>query len=661
MATDLVLTSFPSEFDLYLFHEGTLYEGYNMFGPHLTEIDGTQGVRFLVWAPNALKVSVVGDFNEWNGSNHEMKRMGNSGTWFLFIPNLTEGALYKYEIHTPYGETMLKSDPFAFYSEKRPNTASVIYDLKKYEWKDKSWMEKRKKKDVYHEPMLVYEVHLGSWRKNPEGEFYTYKELAATLIDHVIQSGFTHIEILPVMEHPFDRSWGYQVTGYYSATSRYGSPEDLMYFIDQCHLSNIGVILDWVPVHFCKDAHGLGRFDGTPLYESIDPLKAERPNWGTYNFDFEKPEVQSFLLSNAMFWLDVFHIDGFRIDAVSSMIYLNHDNQMNTTIKNKHGGEENLEAIQFIKLLNETVFQKYPGILMMAEEATAYPLVSKPTFAGGLGFNYKWNMGWVNDILRYMQLDMRERKYHHDLLTFSFLYTFSENFVLSFSHDEVVYGKRSLLNKMPGTYEQKFANLRLLYGYYITHPGKKLLFMGSEFAQFDEWKDLTELDWKLFDYESHSQFYHYLVCLNYFYKNVSCLWRLDHEPEGFEWVDPNNKTQSIIVFIRKGKRKGDYCIVVCNFSDSQYEGFRIGVPSYGNYLEVFNSDDRSFGGSGQCNKQLIQAEKAPYHNQPCSMEITVPSLGMAIFMKETKKRRKDVMDYGIKKMDSYVVSGRTGN
>ncbi|MGV3464482.1 MAG: 1,4-alpha-glucan branching protein GlgB [Heyndrickxia sp.] len=660
MATKLVSTPFPSEFDLHLFHEGTLYEGYNLFGAHLMEKNGMKGVRFLVWAPNALKVSVVGDFNEWDGSKHEMERLNQSGCWYLFIPNLWEGQLYKYEIHTAYGEKLLKSDPYAFYSEKRPNTASVIYALNKHEWKDKKWMDKRKKKDVYHEPMIIYEVHLGSWRKKSDGAFYSFKELAAALIEYVIQSGFTHIEILPIMEHPFDRSWGYQVTGYFSATSRYGSPEELMYFIDQCHQKNIGVILDWVPVHFCKDVHGLGRFDGTPLYESYDPMKAERLNWGTYNFDFEKPEVQSFLLSNAMFWLDIFHIDGFRIDAVSSLIYLNHDNHVHVPLKNKHGGEENLEAIQFIKLLNEAVFEKYPGIIMMAEEATAYPLVSKPTYSGGLGFNYKWNMGWANDILRYMQIDMHERRNHHDLLTFSFFYTFSENFVLPFSHDEVVYGKRSLLNKMPGNYEQKFANLRLLYGYYLTHPGKKLLFMGSEFAQFDEWKDLTELDWNLFDYESHLQFYHYLVSLNYFYKNVSCLWRLDHEPEGFEWVDPNNKTQSIIVFIRKGKRKGDYCIVVCNFSDTPYTGFRIGVPSYGNYLEVFNSDDCTFGGSGHCNKELIQAERAPYHNQPCSMEITVPPLGMTIFMKETKKRRKDVMDYGKKKMDSYVISGRTG-
>ncbi|MBB2478933.1 1,4-alpha-glucan branching protein GlgB [Bacillus sp. APMAM] len=651
----------PAEFDLHLFHEGTLYEGYKIFGAHLTELEEIKGVRFLVWAPNALSVSVVGDFNGWDGSRHKMERIQHSGTWALFIPELREGDFYKYEIHTAHGEKILKADPFAFYSEKRPNTASIIYTLNKYEWQDQKWMETRKKKDIYHKPMLIYEVHLGSWRKKANGDFYSYMELVDSLLNHVIQSGFTHIEIMPIMEHPFDRSWGYQITGYFSATSRYGTPEELMYFIDQCHQRGIGVILDWVPVHFCKDAHGLGRFDGTPLYESFDPLKAERPNWGTYNFDFEKPEVRSFLLSNAMFWLDVYHVDGFRIDAVSSMIYLNHDNHVNVTLKNKNGGEENLAAIQFIKSLNEAVFQKHPGILMMAEEATAYPLVSKPTYSGGLGFNYKWNMGWANDILRYMQLDMHERQFHHDLLTFSFFYTFSENFVLPFSHDEVVYGKRSLLNKMPGNYEQKFANLRLLYGYYMTHPGKKLLFMGSEFAQFDEWKDLTELDWNLFDYESHSKFYHYLVQLNYFYKNVSCLWRLDHESDGFEWVDPNNKTQSIIVFIRKGKRKGDYCIVVCNFSDTPYNGFRIGVPSYGNYLEVFNSDDRSFGGSGQCNEQRLQAERAPFHHQPYSMEITVPSLGMTIFMKETKKRRKDVMDNGIKKMDSHVISGRAGN
>ncbi|MBS4173068.1 1,4-alpha-glucan branching protein GlgB [Bacillus sp. FJAT-49736] len=637
------LKKLPTELDIYLFHEGTLQEGYKIFGAHMTSREGIKGVHFLVWAPNALAVSVVGDFNQWDGSRHKMERIEQTGTWSLFIPMLGEGDLYKYEMLTPSGEKIMKADPYAFYSEKRPHTASIIYSLIKYAWCDQKWMEKRKRNEVYIKPMLIYEVHLGSWRKKADGSFYTYRELADSLLDHVIQCGFTHIEIMPIMEHPYDRSWGYQVTGYYSVTSRYGTPEDFMYFVDRCHQRNIGVILDWVPVHFCKDAHGLGRFDGTPLYESYDSRKAERPNWGTYNFDFEKPEVHSYLLSSIMFWLDVYHVDGFRIDAVSSMIYLNHDNHI-TGLRNKYGGEENLEAIQFLKALNEVVFQKHPGIVMMAEEATAYPLVSHPTNLGGLGFNYKWNMGWTNDVLRYMQLDMNERKYHHELLTFSMLYAFSENFVLPFSHDELVYGKRSLLNKMPGDYSRKFANLRLLYGYYMTHPGKKLLFMGSEFAQFDEWKDLMELDWNLLEYDSHLQFYHYCISFHHFYKKMSSLWRLDHVQEGFEWVDPNNSTQSIIIFIRKGKRKGDYCIVVCNFSNASYKEYRIGVPSFGSYLEVWNSDDTSFGGDGQCNDKPIQAEKIPFHNQPCSMEITVPSLGIAIFMKATKKRRKDVLE-----------------
>jgi 1,4-alpha-glucan branching enzyme len=647
---------FPNDIDLYLFHEGTLYEGYKTFGAHFTVHEGTEGVCFTVWAPNALNVSVVGDFNQWNGHQHKMVRIQHSGTWVLFIQDLCEGDLYKYEIHTPQGEIEYKADPFAFHSEKRPKTASIIHPLNKYVWQDQKWMEKRNKVDVYNNPLLIYEVHIGSWKKNINGEFYTFRELADSLIEYVINSGYTHIEIMPIMEHPYDRSWGYQITGYYSATSRYGCPEDFMYFVDLCHQRGIGVILDWVPVHFCKDAHGLGRFDGTPLYESLDPLKAERPNWGTYNFDFDKPEVQSFLISNAMFWLDVFHIDGFRVDAVSSMIYLNHDNHLSVTLKNEFGGEENLEAIQLIKKLNEAVFKKHPGVLMMAEEATDWPLVSKPTDSGGLGFNYKWNMGWVNDILRYMQMDVRERPHHHDLLTFSFFYAFSENFVLPFSHDEIVYGKRSLLNKMPGDYWRKFANLRLLYGYFMTHPGKKLLFMGSEFGQFDEWKDLTELDWNLLEYESHSKFYHYFTSLNHFYKNVNSLWRLDHESEGFEWIDPHNNNQSIIIFIRKGKRNGDYCIVVCNFSDTPHKHFRIGVPSYGKYLEVFNSDDSSFGGSGQCNMEPINVEKIPFHNQHLSMEITIPPLGMTIFMKETKKRRKEVLHNGLKKVDSHVIS-----
>ncbi|KRG16452.1 1,4-alpha-glucan branching protein GlgB [Lederbergia galactosidilytica] len=630
----------PSDYEQYLFHEGTLYESYKMLGAHIMTVNGVKGVRFAVWAPNALSVSVVGDFNQWDGSQTVMNRIKHSGVWGIFIPGLKEGSLYKYELKTQEKEIVLKADPYAFYSERRPKTASIIYHLDTYHWKDQKWLEQRKRKDHYHQPMLIYEIHLGTWKKKADGSFYSYRELAGELITYVKAHGYTHIECMPLMEHPYDRSWGYQITGYFSVTSRFGIPEDFMYFVDQCHQNGIGVIMDWVPLHFCKDAHGLGRFDGTPLYEPIQSERAERRNWGTYNFDFSKPEVESFLISNAMFWLDVFHIDGFRIDAVSSMVYLNHDNAGSISLKNHLGGEENLEAITFIKKLNKVVFEQYPGILMMAEEATDYPLVSAPTYAGGLGFNYKWNMGWTNDVLRYMEMDIAERPAHHHLLTFSFFYAFSENFVLTFSHDEVVHGKRSLLNKMPGDYWQKFAQLRLLYGYFFTHPGKKLHFMGSEFAQFDEWKDLEQLDWNLFDFEYHKKFSVYFKALSHFYKKTSCLWRLDHEQEGFEWIDPNDVTQSVITFMRKGKKKGDYCIVLCNFSANVYEHYTIGVPSNGSYIEVFNSDLAMFGGSNQHNPKAIKVDQVPYHNQRYSMKVTVPPLGMIVLMKQTKKRRR---------------------
>lgn len=645
---------FPSNFDLYLFHEGTLYESYKLLGAHFTTLENVEGVRFAVWAPHARSVSIVGNFNDWNGENHQMERIERSGIWLLFVPKLQEGELYKFEIHTPSNKKILKADPFAFYSEVRPHTASVLKRLDSYSWSDSKWMNNRKKEDSYHRPMSIYEVHLGTWKQKDinknisnesnKGEYYTYREVADELIDYVVEQGFTHIELMPIMEHPFDQSWGYQLTGYYSVTSRYGAPEDFMYLVDLCHQRNIGVILDWVPAHFCKDAHGLGRFDGTPLYEPIDFLRSERPLWGTYNFDYSKPEVVSFLISNAMFWLDVYHVDGFRLDAVSSMVYLNHDNPLPEKLKNQYGGEENLEAIEFLKKLNAAVFEKYPNVLMIAEEATDWPLVTAPTNVGGLGFNFKWNMGWVNDVLTYMKHDISHRPYHHNLLTFSLLYAFSENFILSFSHDDVVHGKASLLNKMPGDYWQKFANLRLLYGYFMTHPGKKLIFMGGEFGQFIEWKDDDQLDWFLLDYESHSKLAHYFRVLQNFYKNSSCLWRLDHEQEGFEWIDPNNNQQSIISFIRKGKRKGDYCIVVCNFSADVYHNFRIGVPSLGNYVEVFNSDSIEFGGSGQCNPHPIRVQKEPYHTHQYNMELTVPPLAISIFMKQTKKRRGRVSE-----------------
>ncbi|HET7627266.1 MAG TPA: 1,4-alpha-glucan branching protein GlgB [Bacillales bacterium] len=630
----------PSEYEQFLFHEGKLFRSYSTFGSHFDVLNGVKGVRFTVWAPQAEAVSVVGDFNEWNGDGHRMSKVPDSGIWVCFVPGLESGALYKYEITDREGRSFLKADPFAFLSEKRPNTASVVYSLDDYDWRDSSWMTRKGADDHFHQPMLVYEIHAGSWKKHDDGSFYSYRQLADELIDYVADLGYTHIELMPIMEHPYDRSWGYQVTGYYSATSRFGKPEDLMYFVDCCHQKGIGVILDWVPVHFCKDAHGLARFDGTCLYEPEDSRYAERGNWGTLNFDFAKPEIHSFLVSNAFFWMDKYHVDGFRLDAVSSMIYLNHDRPAGETLHNEYGGEENLQAVEFLKTLNSALFRHYPNALMMAEEATDWPLVSAPVSDGGLGFNYKWNMGWVHDILRYMRLDVSERHAHHQLITFSMFYAFSENFVLPFSHDEVVYGKRSLLHKMPGDDWQKFANLRLLYSYWLTHPGKKLMFMGGELAQFDEWKDETQLDWQLLQFDTHRNFHRFSGEWNRWYRDTRALWRLDHEPEGFEWIDPHNHSQSIIIFMRKGKHRGDYCIVVCNFSTEVYHGYRIGVPTYGKYYEAANSDATAFGGSGQTNDGVLQAEKLPYHNQRYSMEITVPPLAAAVFMKQTKNRRR---------------------
>ncbi|MFT4414256.1 1,4-alpha-glucan branching protein GlgB [Fredinandcohnia humi] len=633
---------FPSNFELYLFHEGTLLESYKMLGAHLFSYTGTKGVRFSVWAPHAKSISVVGDFNNWTGGEHQLQKVPASGIWVGFIPSLGEGVLYKYEIEDANGTKKLKADPYAFYSEVRPNTASIVKCLSQYEWKDKKWLSQRDRKSSKNKPMLIYELHAGSWKKKQDGTFYTYRELADELLDYVMEHNFTHIELMPIMEHPYDLSWGYQVTGYYSVTSRYGTPEDFMYFVDKCHQHNIGVILDWVPVHFCRDDHGLGKFDGTPLYEPSDSKKADRTQWGTYNFDFTKLEVHSFLLSNLAFWMDVYHIDGFRVDAVSSLIYLNHDNPQPEKLTNQFGGEENLEAIAFIKKANISIFKRFPGVLMIAEEATEYPLVSAPTSIGGLGFNYKWNMGWVNDVLTYMKHHPSDRKFHHNLLTFSFFYAFSENFILPFSHDDVVHGKKSLLDKMPGDYWQKFANLRLLYGYLMTHPGKKLLFMGGEFGQFSEWKELEELDWHLLDYESHAKLSLYFQELHQFYRAFSSLWRLDHDQAGFQWIDADNHIQSVLTFIRRGKRKGDYVIVVCNFSTETYENYRIGVPSLGSYIEVFNSDLEAYGGSNQLNKTPITAVKEAWHNQPYNMTIKVPPLGISIFMKLTNKRQRRI-------------------
>ncbi len=618
----------PSEHDIFLFHQGNLHHSYQMLGAHVIEHEGQIGVRFTVWAPHAEGVSVVGDFNQWDGVANPMYKINHSGLWTLFIPNVKEHQLYKYQIRNLYGEIIYKADPYAVYSELKPATASIVYSLDGYEWNDDVWQQN--KATSYERPMNIYEVHLGTWKKKDDGGYYSYRELADELVNYVADMGYTHIEILPLFEHPYDRSWGYQITGYYAITSRFGTPHDFMYFVDRCHQKGIGVILDWVPGHFVKDEHGLRLFDGTPLYEYADPNKAETKGWGTLSFDLGKTEVQSFLISNVIFLLDVYHIDGLRVDAVASMLYLDFGKEDGEWSPNHYGGRENLESIAFFRKLNETVFKYFPHTLMIAEESTAWPLVSAPTYLGGLGFNFKWNMGWMNDMLKYMEMDAVYRKYHHDLLTFSFFYAFSENYILPLSHDEVVYGKKSLLNKMHGDYWQKFASLRLFYGYMMAHPGKKLLFMGGEFGQFDEWKDLEGLDWSLLEYDSHHKLQHYVKELNHFYKQEKILWEKDHHVGGFEWIDPHATDQSIVSFMRRDK-DGDFMVIISNFTSVYYEKYRIGVPRFGIYQEVFNSDNEQYGGSGKGNIGDVESEKIEWHNQRYSLHIQVPPLATIMF------------------------------
>ncbi len=628
-------SNFPRAEDIYLFHTGKLCKSYNMMGAHVTQKNKTQGVRFTVWAPHAKAVSVVGNFNCWNGNAHPMKKLENSNLWQIFIPELGEGELYKYHITTQQGQITYKADPYAFFSEHRPKSASIVCDLSTYQWRDQLWWQKQKKNAVYEEPMLIYEVHLGSWKHKENGAFLTYRDFAEELLDYVVEMGYTHIQLLPVCEYPYDGSWGYQVTGFFAVTSRYGTPQDFMYLIDRCHQRGIGVILDWVPAHFCKDEHGLISFDGTNLYE-----KEEMGGWGTMKFDFSKPEVRSFLISNAIFWLDMFHIDGLRVDAVSSMLYLDYDKKPGEWTPNKYGGNGDLEAIDFLKQLNETVFAHFPNALMIAEESTAWPLVTAPAHSGGLGFNYKWNMGWMNDVLNYMEIDPYFRKGSHKLLTFSFMYAFSENFILPISHDEVVHGKKSLIEKMPGDYWQKFANLRVFWAYTLTHPGKKLLFMGQDFAQFIEWRFNEELEWFLLKFPMHRKFHNYVKELNLFYKQEKALWEIDHGWEGYQWIDCHNAEQSIISFFRKGKNKGDIIIVLCNFTPQCYDKYRIGVPLLCSYQEVFNSDLEKYGGTDKKNKKILKAEPVPYHNQPYSVVIKVPSLS-AVLLKPKIRYRKN--------------------
>lgn len=624
------------------FHDGSSLQSYTTMGAHLRERDGVKGVQFTVWAPHSAEVRIAAECNGWNGENHALQQIKNSGVWTGFFTNVKEGDMYKYELITPSGEKLLKADPYAFFAEVRPQTASIIKSLDGYQWGDAQWM--RKRRQPYNRPINIYEVHLGTWKKRADGSFMNYEELAGELIDYVSEMGYTHLELMPIMEHPYDRSWGYQATGYYAATSRYGTPEQLMQFIDRCHQRGIGVILDWVPGHFAKDAHGLRRFDGSALFEHEDPLVSEKPIWGTLAFDYSKPEVCSFLISNAIFWMDVYHIDGLRVDAVSSMLYHDFDKAEGEWRPNRYGGRENLEAIEFIKKLNQSVFLHYPHALMMAEESHAFPGVTSSTEQGGLGFNYKWNMGWMNDTLAYMKLPCNERINRHNLLTFPIWYAFHDNHALPLSHDEVVHGKRSLLNKMPGTYEQKFAGLRLLYGYMITHPGKKLLFMGGEFGQFDEWKDEGELDWMVLDYELHRAMKEYTNRLNHLYLKEKALWQVDHKYEGFEWIDHTDSHQSVIAYRRKASVGSDALLIVCNFHEQAHSAYRIGVPSEGSYRLLLNSDDPQFGGYGYEGAKLeegrtIASERIPWHDKRHSIELPLPPLSVVIIKREKKTKK----------------------
>ena len=624
----IVKTSELSEFDLYLFHQGTNYHAYEMLGAHFVERDGKKGVRFAVWAPHAKSISVVGDFNEWDTRVNPMTRGRDGEIWEVFIPDIEEGAVYKYAIEPQWGgPRIMKADPYGFYAEKKPNTASRVYDLSKYEWKDGDWFEQKKKESSYERPMLTYEVHAGSWRRTKDGEYLSYRDLADQLIDYVKKMNYTHIEFMPLCEHPFDGSWGYQITGYYAVTSRFGTPDDFRYLVDKAHENGIAIIMDWVPGHFCKDEQGLRHFDGQTLYESDNEQLAENWEWGTTNFDYGRTEVQSFLISNAMFWFEEFHIDGLRIDAVANMLYLNYGRKDGEWTPNKYGDTGNLEAMDFLKKLNESIFKYHPQALMIAEESTAWPLISKPVYMGGMGFNYKWNMGWMNDMLRYMSLDPIYRKWNHDKVTFSFMYAFSENFVLPLSHDEVVHGKCSLISKMPGDYWQKFAGLRTFFAYWIAHPGKKLLFMGGEFGQFIEWNYDDSLDWHLpQQYPMHKKMLEYSRALNKFYCDHKALWQVDFDWNGFQWIDCNDNENSIVSFIRKAEDPSDYLVAVCNFTPEVRHGYRIGVPEKGSYIEVFNSDDEAFGGSGVKNEGEIKTEDVKWHDRDQSIVLTIPPM-----------------------------------
>lgn len=626
------------DYDRYLFGAGTHYKIYEKLGAHLMTMDGVEGVSFAVWAPNAKSVSVIGNFNSWDERRNQMRVLGESGIWELFIPGLKEFDQYKYQVKAQDNSVVNKSDPYGVYAEVRPATASIVYNINNYTWEDTDWLSYRSSEDMYNKPMNIYEVHLGSWMRVPEegNRSLTYLEAADRLVAYVKEMGYTHIELMPVEEHPFDGSWGYQVTGYYAPTSRYGTPIEFKKFIDICHQNHIGVILDWVPAHFPKDAHGLAKFDGSALYEHADPRQGEHPDWGTLIFNYGRKEVSNFLIANAIYWIEEFHLDGLRVDAVASMLYLDYGKSGGQWVPNERGGRENLEAEEFLKHMNSVIRGKYPGVMMIAEESTAWAGVTRAADYGGLGFSLKWNMGWMNDFLVYVKKDPIYRKYHHGDLTFSMVYAYTEDFILVLSHDEVVHGKGSMIDKMPGDLWQKFANLRAAYGFMYSHPGKKLLFMGGEFGQFAEWSEAKSLDWHLLDYDHHQNMKQYVKDLNHLYTSEPALWEMDFDPKGFEWIDCNDNEKSIVSFIRRGKDHEEELIIICNFTPQTYFDFRIGVPIAGTYKEIFSSDDEKYSGSGVINRTEIPSERIDWNGRQNSIPIKVAPLSVSIY-KRTQK------------------------
>jgi 1,4-alpha-glucan branching enzyme len=622
--------------DLYIFNEGRHFRLYQKLGAHPITIKGIEGTYFAVWAPNALKVSVVGDFNGWNNQSNFLNSRGQSGIWEGFISGVGKGAIYKYHIESKYeGYQVDKADPVAFYAEKSPRTASIVWDTE-FEWTDQTWMEQRREFNSLNAPISIYEIHLGSWMRNPEdcNRSLTYREIAPKLAEYVTTAGFTHVEFMPVMEHPFSGSWGYQITGYFAPTSRFGTPQDFMYLVDYLHRCGIGVILDWVPSHFPNDEHGLGYFDGTHLYEHADPRLGSHPDWNSLIYNYGRNEVRAFLISNALYWLDKYHADGLRVDGVASMIYLDYSRQAGEWVPNQYGGRENLDALEFLKILNQEVFKNYPDVQTIAEESTSWPMVSRPTYVGGLGFGMKWDMGWMHDTLSYFSRDPIFRKYHHNELTFRMLYAFTENFVLPLSHDEVVHGKGSLLAKMPGFDEWKFANLRLLFAYMFAQPGKKLIFMGSEFGQWREWDHDQSLDWHLLNYAPHRGIQKWIEDLNHVYRKEKALFELDFNYSGFNWIDVTDVEHSIISLIRRGRMTSDVILSVFNFTSVPRFNYRIGVPGAGEWKELLNSDANEYGGLGYGNMGKTVAENKPFHGQPFSLNLTLPPMG-AIFFKQS--------------------------